>query len=638
MPSIYLKNGEEKKFNSIPTGIEIANSISPGLLKEAVAISVDGELRDLTREVQDGANVNIITKSSEEGLEIIRHDAAHVMAEAVKELYPNVQVTIGPSIENGFYYDFHKSEPFSEEDLEEIENKMKEIVDRDEKITREVWQSEEAINYFKKIGEDFKAEIIRDLNVDEVTVYTQGNFTDLCRGPHLPSTKKLGKSFKLMSVAGAYWRGDSKNPMLQRIYGTAWANDKQLKQYLNMLEEAAKRDHRKLGVKMDLFHMQDEAPGSVFWHDKGWTIYRILENYIREKLEKHDYKEVKTPQLVDRTLWEKSGHWDKFGENNMFTVKSADDKIMAVKPMNCPCHVQIFKQGIKSYRDLPLRMSEFGSCHRNEPSGSLHGLMRVRAFVQDDAHIFCTTDQITEETKSFCEMLKEVYNELGFKNIKIKFSDRPETRAGSDETWDKTEKALEEAAKASGLDYTYNPGEGAFYGPKLEFVLTDAIGRDWQCGTIQVDSVLPERLGATYIGEDGAKHIPVMLHRAILGSFERFIGMFIENYAGNFPLWIAPVQVCIATITSSSDDYAEEIFQKMKERGMRVIKDVRNEKISYKIREHSHNKVPIILSIGEKESTNKTVSIRRLGVKEQRFGVDLSDYINELCNEIDSKG
>jgi threonyl-tRNA synthetase len=638
MPSIYLNDGNAKHFDSLPTGLELVASISQGLLKEAVAIQVNDELWDLTRILPENARVNVITRSSEEGLDILRHDAAHVLAEAVKELYPHVQVTIGPSIDNGFYYDFYKQEPFSLEELEKIEKRMMDIVDRDEPITRDVWSKEKAIAYFKSIGEDFKAEIVNDLDVETVTIYTQGNFTDLCRGPHLPSTKRLGKAFKLMSVAGAYWRGDSNNPMLQRIYGTAWANEKQLKQYLHMLEEAAKRDHRKLGTQMNLFHMQEEAPGSVFWHDKGWTLYRILENYIREKLTHHRYKEVKTPQLVDRSLWEKSGHWDKFGETNMFTVQTAEDKTMAVKPMNCPCHVQIFKQGIKSYRDLPLRMAEFGSCHRNEPSGSLHGLMRVRAFVQDDAHIFCTKEQITEETKAFCGMLKEVYKELGFDKIKIKFSDRPKKRAGDDATWDQTEAALEEAAKASGLDYTLNPGEGAFYGPKLEFVLTDALNRDWQCGTIQVDSVLPERLDASYVGEDGHKHRPVMLHRAILGSFERFIGILIEHYAGNFPLWLAPTQICLATITSNADGYAKEIQKKLELCGLRVITDTRNEKISYKIREHSHNKIPLILSLGQKEMDHQTVSIRRLGSTEQRFGVPVDDFIKEITEEIQKKG
>ncbi|MBM3468678.1 MAG: threonine--tRNA ligase [Alphaproteobacteria bacterium] len=616
MHAIKLKDGSQRQYDSIVTGTEIAASISPRLAKEAVAIRVNGVLKDLALPVPADSTIEIVTKSDEDGLEILRHDAAHVLAEAVKELYPETQITIGPAITNGFYYDFYREKAFTPDDFGKIEQRMREIVDRDEKITREEWDRPTAIQFYKQQGENFKAELIESIPGDEaLSFYRQGQFVDLCRGPHLPSTGKLGKAFKLMKLAGAYWRGDHNNPMLQRIYGTAWATEQQLKDYLHMLEEAEKRDHRRLGAELDLFHIQDEAVGSVFWHPKGWTLYRGLESFLRTRLEANGYREVKTPQLLDRSLWEASGHWEKFREN-MFTVES-EDKILAIKPMNCPCHVQIFKQGIKSYRDLPLRMAEFGSCHRNESSGSLHGLLRVRAFVQDDAHIFCTPEQIISETKSFCDLLKGIYKDLGFTDIKVRFSDRPEKRAGTDDIWDLAEKALVEASTAAGLEYTLNPGEGAFYGPKLEFVLTDALGRDWQCGTLQVDYVLPERLDASYVGEDGKKHRPVMLHRAILGTFERFLGVFIEHCAGKFPFWLTPIQVVVATITSEGDKYAQEILSKLKEKGIRAELDLRNEKISYKIRELSLQKIPVILVVGTREAENGTVAVRRLGGENQ---------------------
>ena len=561
----------------------------------------------------------------------MRHDAAHLMAEAVQELFPDTQVTIGPAIENGFYYDFARDTPFTLDDLSKIEARMREIVDRDEPITREEWDREEAIHHFREIGEKYKAEIIQDLPPNEtISIYRQGNWKDLCLGPHLPSTAKLGKAFKLMKLAGAYWRGDSNNAMLQRIYGTAWADEKQLKDYLTMIEEAEKRDHRRLGQEMDLFHLQEEARGAVFWHPHGWTLYRALQSYMRRKLDKAGYVEVNTPILVDRVLWEKSGHWEKFGEH-MF-VSESEERHLAIKPMNCPCHVQIFNQGIRSYRDLPLRMAEFGACHRNEPSGALHGLMRVRAFTQDDAHIFCTEDQVKAETKAFIDLLQGVYTDLGFTDIKVKFSDRPTVRAGSDATWDKAEASLRDATDAAGLAWTLNPGEGAFYGPKLEFVLRDAIGRDWQCGTLQADFVLPERLGANYIGEDGAKHHPVMLHRAIFGSFERFIGILIENFAGKFPLWLSPVQATICTITDDARDYAEDVAQALKAAGLRVESDVRNEKINYKVREHSLAKVPVLVVIGKREAEERTVALRRLGGANQEV-LALSEATAILARE-----
>jgi threonyl-tRNA synthetase len=554
------------------------------------------------------------------------------MAAAVQELFPETQVTIGPSIENGFYYDFFRKERFSQDDLETIEKRMHELIDRDDKVKREVWNRERAIEHYKGLNEPFKVELVEAIPEGEVlSFYRQGNFLDLCRGPHAPSTRHIGHAFKLMSVAGAYWRGDSSRPMLQRIYGTAWPDEKKLKAYLLMLEEAEKRDHRRLGRELDLFHMQEEAVGSIFWHEKGWTLYREIEAHVRRRLEAGAYREVKTPQLIDKALWEASGHWDKFREN-MFTAESEDDRTLALKPMNCPGHVQIYKQGIKSYRDLPLRMAEFGSCHRNEPSGALHGIMRVRAFTQDDAHIFCTDDQITSESIIFCDLLRQIYKDFGFEDIHVKFSDRPEVRAGDDSTWDRAETALRNACDAAGLETTLNPGEGAFYGPKLEFVLRDAIGRDWQCGTLQVDFVLPERLDANYISQDGSKCRPVMLHRAVLGSMERWIGILIEQYSGRFPMWLAPVQGVVTTITGDADTYANIVFEKCKKAGLRIGKDLRNEKINYKIREHSQAKIPAILVVGEREEDQGTVAIRRLGGKTQEI-LALDEAINKLVQE-----
>jgi threonyl-tRNA synthetase len=612
MIRITLPDGTVKEYGGPISGAEIAADIGPGLAKAALAVRINGAMMDLATVVDADAEVAIVTGKDDDALELLRHDAAHVMAEAVQELYPGTQVTIGPAIENGFYYDFARAEPFTPDDLRTIETRMREIVDRDETITREVWERDAAINFFKSIGEHYKAQIISDLPEGEpISVYRQGNWLDLCRGPHLPSTGKLGKAFKLTKLAGAYWRGDSRNEMLQRIYGTGWASEQQLTAYLHMLEEAEKRDHRRLGREMDLYHFQEEAPGAVFWHPKGWTLYRTLQHYMRVRLERADYVEVNTPQLVDRGLWEDSGHWEKFREH-MFTAES-EGRILALKPMNCPCHVQIYKQGITSYRNLPLRMAEFGCCHRDEPSGALHGLMRVRAFTQDDAHIFCTESQITSETEAFCELLLSVYRDFGFEDVIVKFSDRPEKRAGSNDTWDRAEKALRDATAAAGLDTELNPGEGAFYGPKLEFVLRDAIGRDWQLGTLQVDFVLPERLDATYVGEDGSKHRPVMLHRAILGSFERFTGILIEHHAGRLPLWLAPTQAVVTTITNEADDYGRRVHAQLAAAGIRTELDLRNEKIGYKVREHSLAKVPVILVVGAREQQNDTVAVRRLG-------------------------
>ncbi len=632
MVAITLPDGSVRRYEGPVSGADIARDIGPGLAKSALAVRVDGQMKDLATVIDRDAQVGIVTPRDPDALELLRHDAAHVMAEAVKELYPETQVTIGPAIENGFYYDFARSTPFTPEDLERIEQRMREIVARDEAISREEMGRDAAVQFFADMGEKYKAEIIESIPTNQaISLYRQGQFIDLCRGPHLPSTAKLGKAFKLMKVAGAYWRGDSRNEMLQRIYGTAWFEEKDLNAYLTMLEEAEKRDHRRLGREMSLFHQQEEAVGSVFWHPNGWTLWRTVEGYIRRKLERNGYVEVKTPQLVDRSLWEQSGHWEKFG-TNMFTVHTPDERTLAIKPMNCPCHVQIFRTGIKSYRDLPLRMAEFGSCHRYEPSGAMHGIMRVRAFTQDDAHIFCTEDQITSETVAFCEFLKEVYRDFGFEDVRVKFSDRPEKRAGADAIWDKAEGALMEAAQAAGLEMTRNPGEGAFYGPKLEFVLRDAIGRDWQCGTLQVDFVLPERLDAHYIAEDGQKTRPVMLHRAILGSFERFLGILIEHYAGRFPLWLAPVQVVVATITNDADDYARGVLTKLKAAGLRAESDLRNEKINYKVREHSLAKVPVMLVVGKREGENSTVAVRRLGGTTQEI-LALEDAIVKLINE-----
>jgi len=616
MVAITLPDGNRHEYDSALTGAELAERIGPGLAKAALAIRIDGELRDLSAVIDSDSDIEIVTRKHDDALELLRHDAAHVMAEAVKELYPEVQITIGPVIEDGFFYDFSRAEPFTPEDLEKIEARMGEIVDRDEPIAREVWDRDAAVRFFNEMGEHYKAEIIASIPAgEEIGLYRQGDFIDLCRGPHLPSTGKLGKAFKLMKLAGAYWRGDSRNEMLQRIYGTAWRDEKELKAYLHRLEEAEKRDHRRLGREMGLYHFQEEAVGSVFWHPKGWVVYREIEAYIRARLDAAGYMEVKTPQLVDRSLWEASGHWEKFREH-MFTAE-AEDRVLALKPMNCPGHVQIFRQGIKSYRDLPLRMAEFGCCHRNEPSGALHGLMRVRAFTQDDAHIFCAEDQITSETLAFSELLLSVYRDFGFEEVAVKLADRPPVRAGDDAVWDRAEAALRDATEAAGLAVTLNPGEGAFYGPKLEFVLRDAIGRDWQCGTLQVDFVLPERLDAAYVGEDGAKHRPVMLHRAILGSFERFIGILVEHFAGRLPLWLAPVQVVVATITSDADAYGAEVLAALRAAGLRAELDQRNEKIGYKVREHSHAKVPAILAIGKREAEDRSVALRRLGGKTQ---------------------
>ncbi len=633
MITVKLPDNSTKSFDHEVDGFQFAESISKSLAKQALVMRVDGDLVDLSENIPDGAKVEIITPKSEESLEVIRHDVAHLLAEAAKELFgDDLQVTIGPAINNGFYYDFACKNPLTIEDLERLEKRMHEIVDRDEKIQREVWNRDEAVQFFKSIGENYKAEIISDLAADQtISLYRQGNFIDLCRGPHAPSTKRIGKAFKLLKLAGAYWRGDSNNEMLQRIYGTAWANEKQLKDYLFQLEEAEKRDHRRLGRAMELFHIQEEAVGSIFWHPKGWSLYLAVQKYIREKLEKNGYKEVNTPALVDYKLWEASGHADKFAEG-MFTIKADEDKTLAVKPMNCPCHVQIFNQGTKSYRDLPIRMAEFGSCYRNEPSGSLHGLMRVRSFTQDDAHIFCTEDQIESETKAFCDLLMEVYKDFGFTNVKVKFSDRPDVRAGTDDVWDRAEAALKKATAAAGVKYDQNPGEGAFYGPKLEFVLTDAIGRDWQCGTLQADFILPERLGANYIGEDNKKHRPVMLHRAILGSFERFIGVLIESYAGKFPLWLAPTQVVVTNITNDQDAYAQQVFKKLKNAGVRAEIDLRSEKINFKIREHSVGKVPYIFVVGGREEENQAVAIRKLGSKDQQV-LKLADAVSMLKEE-----
>ncbi|MGB1329764.1 MAG: threonine--tRNA ligase, partial [Candidatus Puniceispirillaceae bacterium] len=595
MPNITLPDGSQRSYDQPVTPATIAADIGPGLARAALLAVVDDAEWDLTRPIEYDARLSLVTAKDEQALALLRHDCAHVMAEAVLELFPKTQVTIGPAIENGFYYDFQRETAFSEDDIAAIEKRMHEIVDRDEPIIRNVWTRDEAVAFYKKNNEPFKIELVEAIPADQtVTFYQQGDFIDLCRGPHLPSTGKLGHAFKLMKVAGAYWRGDSTRPMLQRIYGTAWATEKDLAAYLHMLEEAEKRDHRKLGRQLDLFHLQEEAAGSVFWHAKGWVLYREIEAYVRRRLDAAGYSEVKTPQLVDRSLWEASGHWEKFGEN-MFTAQSEDERTLALKPMNCPCHVQIFRQGIKSYRDLPLRMAEFGSCHRNEPSGALHGIMRVRAFTQDDAHIFCTEGQITAESVKFCSLLQSIYADFGFHEVRVKFSDRPEVRAGDDATWDRAEAALTDATKAAKLDTTLNPGEGAFYGPKLEFVLRDAIGRDWQCGTLQVDFVLPDRLDAEYVGEDGNRHRPVMLHRAILGSMERWIGILIEQYAGRMPAWLAPVQITVASITDQANDYAREVAAAAADLGFRVETDLRNEKISYKVREHSVMKVPFIL-------------------------------------------
>jgi threonyl-tRNA synthetase len=633
MPVITLPDGSERIFEGAVTGMTIAAAIGPGLARAALAMQVNGVTQDLSREITEDAAVKFITRKDDAALELIRHDTAHVLAEAVQALYPGTQVTIGPAIENGFYYDFARNEPFTPDDLPAIEAKMREIIAANAPFTREVMAREDAIAFFEAKGERFKAELIRDLPTDQtITIYRQGEWLDLCRGPHMRGTADIGNGFKLMKTAGAYWRGDHRNPMLSRIYGTAWRDAKELDAYLLQLEEAERRDHRRIGKDMDLFHIQEEAVGSIFWHQKGWKLYRTVESYIRRRLEASGYEEVRTPQLVDRKLWEESGHWDKY-RKHMFIAEVVDEeKTLALKPMNCPCHVQIFKQGLRSYRQLPLRMAEFGACHRFEPSGALHGIMRVRAFTQDDAHIFCTEDQIVSETVRFVELLDSVYKDFGFESFAVKFSDRPDERAGSDEDWDRAETALKAACDAAGLAYSLNPGEGAFYGPKLEFVLRDSIGRDWQCGTIQVDYVLPERLDAEYVTADSTRARPVMLHRAIIGSFERFLGILIEQYAGRFPLWLAPTQAVIATIVSDADAYAEEVATALRAAGLTVETDTSNQKINAKIRDHSLHYVPNILVVGRKEAEDRTVAIRRLGGAAQEI-LPLADAVALLKAE-----
>jgi len=632
MVKLTLPDESIREFPEGITGLGLAEDISKSLAKKVVAIEVNGDQWDLTREIGQDARVRLITREEPEGVEIIRHDTAHVLAEAVQELFPGTQVTIGPNIENGFFYDFARDEPFSTDDFEKIEKRMAEIVDRDEPITREVWDRNEAIEHFKSIGETYKAEIIEDLPENEtITVYRQGNWKDLCRGPHLPSTGRLGKAFKLTKLAGAYWRGDSNNAQLQRIYGTAWASEKDLKKHLQMLEEAEKRDHRKLGREMNLFHFQEEGPGSIFWHPHGWTLFQSLISYMRDQQAKAGYEEINTPDVMDKSLWEKSGHWEKFGEN-MYTSVTPDERTFCLKPMNCPGHVQVFKHGLKSYRELPLKFAEFGKVHRYEPSGALHGMMRVRHFTQDDAHIFCTEDQITEECVTVTNLILSIYRDFGFEDVRLKFSDRPEKRVGSDAIWDRAEAALKTAIEATGLEYELNPGEGAFYGPKIEFVLRDAIGRDWQCGTVQVDFNLPGRLGAFYIGEDGEKHEPVMIHRALFGSLERFLGILIEHHAGRFPLWLAPLQCVVATITSDADEYAHQVVEELKRFGLKAEADIRNEKINYKVREHSLAKVPALLVVGKREAEERTVAIRRLGSKDQ-IVLPLAEAAQSLAEE-----
>ena len=633
--SITLPDGSRRDYPGPVTGAQIAADIGPGLAKAALAIRVDGALWDLHREIGEDVDIAIVTAKDADGMEILRHDAAHVMAEAVQELFDDTQVTFGPAIDNGFYYDFARETPFTPDDLDRIEARMHDIVDRDEAIVREIWERDRAVAHFAELGEKYKAEHIGTLAEDaEISIYRQGNWLDLCIGPHLPSTGRLGHAFKLTKLSGAYWRGDAANDQLQRIYGTAWPTDKDLKAYLTMLEEAEKRDHRRLGRELDLFHFQQEAVGSAFWHPKGWTLYRLVESYMRERLDAAGYVEVKTPQLIDRALWEASGHWEKFREQ-MFIAES-EDRVLAVKPMNCPGHIQIFKQGITSYKDLPLRMAEFGSCHRNEPSGAMHGLARMRAFTQDDAHIFCMPEQITAETVAFCDLLMTIYHDFGFDDVVVMFADRPEVRAGEDETWDRAEAALIQGLKETGLAYTLNPGEGAFYGPKLEFHLLDALGRSWQCGTLQLDFVMPGRLDAAYVGEDGEKHRPVMLHRAILGSFERFLAILIEHYAGRFPMWLAPVQIVVATITGAADDYAGRVAEACREAGLRTEVDLRNEKIGYKVREHSLAAVPALFVVGGREAEAGTVAVRRLGRRAQEV-FDLDEAVAALVEESRSR-
>ena len=617
MPEIKLPDGKKIPFSTTINGFEIANKISKSLEKAALIMEVDEELKDLSHQIKKDSRVKIITSKDQEGLDAIRHDTTHIMAMAVQKLFPGTKIAIGPAIKDGFYYDFSRKEPFTPQDLEKIEKKMKEIVEKDEPTKREVWERKKAKDHYKKIGENYKVELVDSIPEDqEVTIYYHGKWYDLCRGPHLVSTRKIGKYFKLTKVSGAYWRGDSNNEMLQRIYGTSWPSQKELDEYLKRLEEAEKRDHRKLGKQMDLFHYREESPGAVFWHDKGWTLFQTLVDYMRQKQKKAGYKEINTPELLDKNLWEKSGHWEKFGEH-MYTSETPDKKVFAVKPMNCPGCVQVFNRGLKSYRDLPLRLSEFGKVHRYEPSGALHGLLRVRAFTQDDAHIFCTEDQITEECLTVTNLILEIYKDLGFENVLLKYSDRPEKRVGDDEVWNKSEEALLKAIKQTKLKYEINKGEGAFYGPKIEFVLRDAIGRDWQCGTLQVDLNLPFRLGASYVNRDGLKKVPVMLHRALFGSLERFIGILLEHYAGKLPLWLSPLQAIVLPISSEFDNYAKKIYEQFTKAGINTEMDLKNQKINYKIREHSLSKIPLLLICGEKEFKNESVTIRRLGHEQQ---------------------
>ena len=628
MPNITLPDGKKINFEKSISGFEVAEKISKSLSKQALLISVDGELKDLNHNISKDSSIKIFTSKDKEGLETIRHDTAHILAMAVQELFPGTQVTIGPVIEDGFYYDFARKEPFTSEDLEKIENKMREIVDRDEKTYREVWKRNDAIEHFKKKGEIYKAEIIESIpEGEEVSLYFHGDWHDLCRGPHLTSTGKIGKYFKLTKVSGAYWRGDSNNEMLQRVYGTSWSTQKELDDYLTRIEEAEKRDHRKIGKEMDLFHFREESPGSVFWHQKGWNLFQKLISYMRMKQETAGYQEINTPEILDRSLWEKSGHWEKFGAN-MYTSTTPDEKVFAIKPMNCPGCVQVFNQGLKSYRDLPLKMSEFGKVHRYEPSGALHGLLRVRAFTQDDAHIFCTEEQITEECLSVTNLILEIYKDLGFEDVILKYSDRPDLRVGDDEVWDKSEAALLEAIKATKLEYSINKGEGAFYGPKIEFVLRDAIGRDWQCGTLQVDLNLPGRLGASFVDSDGNKKVPVMLHRALFGSLERFIGILIENYSGKLPFWLCPVQTIVIPISSDFDEYAKQVNNELKKVGLSSEVDLKNHNLNYKIREHSLTKVPMLLICGKKEVDSNTVTIRRLDSKKQET-MELKEFLKK---------
>ena len=626
MPIITLPDGNNLSFPDKVTGLDVAEKISKSLAKQAMVISIDGDLKDLDFLIEKDCSIKIFTSKNPEGLETIRHDTAHILAMAVQELFPGTQVTIGPVIENGFYYDFARKEPFTEDDLKKIENKMKEIVDRNEITKREVWERNKAISHFKEKGEIYKAELIEAIPENEdVSIYFHGDWHDLCRGPHLSSTGKIGKFFKLTKVSGAYWRGDSNNEMLQRIYGTSWATQKDLDEYLKRIEEAEKRDHRKLGKEMDLFHFREESPGSVFWHERGWALFQKLINYMRGRQDAAGYKEVNTPEILDRQLWEKSGHWEKYGEN-MYTSETPDEKVFAIKPMNCPGHIQVFNQGLKSYRDLPLRITEFGKVHRYEPSGALHGLLRVRAFTQDDAHIFCSEDQITSECLEVTNLILDIYKDLGFENVILKYADRPDVRVGEDEVWDKAEASLLEAVKASKLEYTINKGEGAFYGPKIEFVLRDAIGRDWQCGTLQVDLNLPGRLDASYVDKDGTKKVPVMLHRALFGSLERFIGILIENYAGKFPFWISPLQTVVIPISEEFDDYAIEVSKKIKQVGISSNVDLKKHNLNYKIRDHSLAKIPLLLICGKKEVDSNSVTIRRLDSNKQE-NMDLNLFL-----------